>query len=203
MNLMWMAENLKFDYKVNGSVYGTFCYNNDCKSDSSKIFGRYYTRAAAMDSSGLYSENGAGCGFGKVCTPKLLVRGICPEGWHLPMRSEWDLLYSSMRDSVYSMQAEEIASWPRARDSYGFSALPAGVHVGDFVGKPTSGAAKHPDYIDDAGFAYVGLDARLWTCDNRDKNRAYYWYIGPGMANHTSPYYFGKDSGLSVRCVKD
>ena len=39
----WMAENLNFEYKVDGKIEGNYC-----NSDSCKIYGRYYTWSAAM-----------------------------------------------------------------------------------------------------------------------------------------------------------
>ena len=70
-----MAENLNIDYKVDGSIYGT--YTN---TDKGEIYGRYYTWAAAMDSAGIYSDNSKGCGDAKPCIVNTPARGICPEG---------------------------------------------------------------------------------------------------------------------------
>ena len=59
----WMAENLDFDYRVEGTTYGA--YTN---TDNGETYGRYYTWAAAMDSAGVYSNNSVGCGYNKTCT---------------------------------------------------------------------------------------------------------------------------------------
>ena len=52
-----------------------------------------------MDSAGLFSEDGNGCGYGVICDyPEpdtanffwyWIVRGVCPAGWHLPNSDEW------------------------------------------------------------------------------------------------------------------
>ena len=124
----WMAENLDFDYKVEGKSYGVF-YN-----DSLKKYGRYYNWAAAMDSAGLYSSDGKGCYsvfFARDeedCTPSYPVHGICPEGWHLPDTTEWRTLFKAMGESAYAMEAVDYKGWPDATDEYGFSALPGGVY---------------------------------------------------------------------------
>lgn len=214
-NQTWMAENLKFEYKVNGSVYGTYCYNNDCKSDSSKIYGRYYTWAAAMDSAGIfdaYGEGpdfivGKGCGFGLVCNPKYImwdnVPGICPKGWHLPSEREWMIVTREIGDYL-KMQAKGFAAWPEAQDSVGFSVVPAGVFVGDYAGTQPSGKSTPPKDITSEGFTYGGYAARIWSSTDRDCYRALYWFLGPfNGGSMQGNYYFGKDSGLSVRCVKD
>lgn len=81
---IWMAENLNF--KVGNSA----CYDDE-KSNCTK-YGRLYTWGAAIDSVGKYGENAKGCGNGEHCTPIPPVRGICPEGWHLPDTTEWRVL---------------------------------------------------------------------------------------------------------------
>ena len=87
----WMAENLNYEYKVEGESYGNYCNTDDCK-----IYGRFYTWAAAMDSAGVYSLNGKECGKGKTCSPNYPVQGICPKGWHLPDTTEWKTLYKAI-----------------------------------------------------------------------------------------------------------
>ena len=73
---LWMAENLNKD------IDNSFCYNN--VSENCDMYGRLYSWSGAMDSAGVYSTNGKGCGLESDCTPTYPVRGICPEGWHLP-----------------------------------------------------------------------------------------------------------------------
>jgi len=123
----WMAENLNFDYKVDGVTYGNSTY----ETDNGDFYGRLYTWAAAMDSVGVYSRNSIECGFGRTCTIKTPARGICPEGWHIPSDDEWSTLYSAMGSSPYAMQAMGDDRWPGATDAYGFSVLPTG-NVGEF-----------------------------------------------------------------------
>lgn len=174
---VWMAENLNLDYKVGGSTYGT--YTN---TDNGETYGRYYTWAAAMDSAGIYSANGKGCGYGKTCSPTYPVRGICPEGWHLPTNSKWNTLYSAMGSSPYAMQAKGYSNWSSATDAYGFSALPAA------------------DYFN-GSFSVVGSSAHFWSADDADfRDEAFYWglYVSGAHFNRSS-----KKGGRSVRCLKD
>lgn len=98
----WMAENLSFEYRVDGEVFENYCYQDDCDSDSSKMFGRYYTWYAAMKS--------------------------CPVGWHLPDTLEWNVLFKIMGMNIHAMQVRGHAAWPKATDAYGFSAIPAGTY---------------------------------------------------------------------------
>ena len=84
----WMAENLNYEYKVEGSTYGNFCYK--LSADSCGKYGRLYTWAAAMDTAT------TGCGRGAACSASSgRVQGVCPNGWHLPDSAEWEALFGS------------------------------------------------------------------------------------------------------------
>ena len=72
----WMAENLNYE------IANSSCKDNS--ADSCARYGRLYLWSTAMDSAGFFSTNGLGCGNGLTCSPEYPVRGICPEGWHLP-----------------------------------------------------------------------------------------------------------------------
>ena len=87
-NEVWMAEDLDFEYRVKGAIYGNI----------ETSFGREYTWAAAMDSAGVYSAAGAGCGDRKTCSANGRVRGVCPEGWYLPSDSDWVKLINTVED---------------------------------------------------------------------------------------------------------
>lgn len=189
----WMAENLNFEYKVEGATYGNLCNTDGCK-----IFGRYYTWAAAMDSAGVYSSNGIGCGIGKKCSPTYPVRGICPEGWHLPDVDEWLVLERTIGRSSSAMQAKGYEEWNNATDFYGFSALPVGFYVYD---------------VDNGGvFGNYQFDGEAFFWNSYDGSGGgfpYYFYLSPFGTKYTSdilqrfPQYEYKDFSFSVRCVKD
>ena len=88
----WMVDFLSFDYPA---------METKCPEDEENLCysrGRLYTWAAAMDSVGLYSKDGLGCGYGKSCSIPAKVRGICPSGWRLPSVSD---SYSSGALSAY------------------------------------------------------------------------------------------------------
>jgi uncharacterized protein (TIGR02145 family) len=138
-----------------------------------------------MDSAGVYSTNGKGCGHNKTCSTTEPVRGICPEGWHLPNRNEWKSFYSAIGSSPYAMQAKIYAGWKGATDAYGFSASPAGLYSG-------------------GGFSYVGTSTYFWSSTEDNQYRALYWYLTTKEAYIYSLFGdTGKPYGKSVRCIKD
>lgn len=90
----WMAENLNYDYKVDGESYGNYCNAEDC----STTYGRSYTWVVALEA--------------------------CPKGWHLPDTTEWRTLYKAIGNDPYAMQAKGYEVWKDATNASGFSALP-------------------------------------------------------------------------------
>ncbi|PBC67313.1 fibrobacter succinogenes major paralogous domain-containing protein [Fibrobacter sp. UWS1] len=135
----WMAENLNYAYKGKTSTFdsSSFCYDDD-PTNCSK-YGRLYLWSAAMDSAGTWSTNGKGCGNGKFCLPTYPVRGVCPEGWHLPTEEDFRILSRGTgatwdERNFYYIDAgkylKSTSGWNdngNGTDAYGFSALPAGI----------------------------------------------------------------------------
>ena len=196
----WMAENLNFEYRVDGSVYGNKCDKEEYEydglfegslqnSEDCSLFGRLYTWAAAMDSAAVYSTDGQNCGYGKVCSRRPPIRGACPEGWHLPDSTEWKNLYAAVGESPQAMQALDSDEWTRATDAFGF-------------------AAKANFYnIDSTGYSYYtafwGSTEILPSRECHDSSIcADYWILSNETAG-LSLFFGKKDDFSSVRCVKD
>ncbi|MCQ2303191.1 MAG: fibrobacter succinogenes major paralogous domain-containing protein, partial [Bacteroidales bacterium] len=174
----WMAENLNYDY--NEGTAKSYCYNNN--PDSCAKYGRLYTWTAAMDSAAVFSTTGKGCGYGKTCSASGVVRGVCPEGWHLPSGSEFETLMKTVGSSVAATKLKSTYGWKSGNgtDDYGFSALPAGLYNG--------------------GFSNVGSNAYFWSATERSASYAYYWDL---YASNAYLYYNLKGRGFSVRCLQD
>ena len=147
----WMAENLNYAYLQPTADYdsSSFCYENS--EDYCDEYGRLYTWAAAVDSVGRWSTNGKGCGYNKTCTPTYPVRGVCPEGWHLPSTVEIETLIDAVGGYISAgKKLKSTSGWKwneyddldgNGTDDFGFSALPVGdyyynnySHKGDYVG---------------------------------------------------------------------
>ena len=182
-NQVWMAENMNYE------TAGSYCYN-DADSNCTK-YGRLYTWAAAMDSAGTWSANGKGCGYKKTCSPTYPVRGVCPEGWHLPSKAEWETLFNAVGgQSVTGTKLKSTSGWSgwnsngNGTDAFSFSALPAGYRINDGV------------YDDE------GNDAYFWSSTEYYSSYAYRMYLYYGGDDA----YLGDDRkyyGFSVRCLKD
>ncbi|PJJ40176.1 fibrobacter succinogenes major paralogous domain-containing protein [Hallerella succinigenes] len=191
----WMAENLNYaytgvpyNYRGYTSDSTSWCYE-DAPANCTK-YGRLYTWAAAMDSVGEWSTNGRGCGYGSTCSPTLPVRGVCPKGWHLPRRSEWEALFTTVGgSSTAGKKLKSLTGWynsSNGTDAYSFAALPAGLRDG------------YGHYEDEGYYAF------FWSSTERNGYFAYsmaLYYVNDNAFLYT--YDYDNSNGFSVRCVED
>ena len=192
---VWMAENLKVTHYRDGdpiskdvSKYfwmytsnGSYC-NYDNNEDKADSYGALYNWFAIEDS-----------------------RNIAPEGWHVATDEEWKQLEVFLgmdveeanesegigRGSNIGAKLKTTNIWSKDDDGLqngtnesGFSALPAGYRTsqGDFL--------------------FEGFTGNFWTASENGKKYAWdrsltNWYT---TINRN---YADKESGMSVRCVKD
>lgn len=141
------------------AAVGSWCYGND--NMSCNAYGR------------LYEWNAAGA--------------VCPPGWQLPSRQEWDnLVTAAGGSSSAGKKLKSITGWSISSsgfDEYGFSALPGGSR--DSVG----------------AFSGVGVGGYWWTGTPEANGSAYYRYIShefDSMGEHSDAW----SRGFSVRCVQ-
>jgi uncharacterized protein (TIGR02145 family) len=113
---------------------------------------------------------------------------VCPAGWHLPARDEWNYLVEvAGGKNVAGKKLKAKNDWSKngnGTDDFGFSALPGG-------------------YRDTDGSFYLAGDyGYWWTATARGSGNAY----NRGMGYYGDNLYERNDGvgvGLSVRCVGD
>ncbi|MFT6747678.1 MAG: hypothetical protein ACJAZ2_002035 [Glaciecola sp.] len=174
----WMAENLNTSLFANGdsieqvitdslwqvtSNAGYAYYNNDSTRQESLSYGKLYNFNAITDS-----------------------RNMCPQGWHVSTKSDWDDLVQCMNgESRAGIALKDTVVWNApnqelATNESQFTALPQGARteIGEFTNQRF--------------FAYfwgVDDDPRIFSMS----------YISEGVGN----FEVDKRFGGSVRCVKD
>jgi uncharacterized protein (TIGR02145 family) len=125
-------------------------------------------------------------------------QGICPKGWHIPTRAEWQkLIYFvigcesgeclSMTETESGVKLKAVDAWNRGgdgTDDYGFSALPGGSNKRTDIGGPGSD---------------VGFFGYWWMADKPLSMSMSAFQMG--SSNGTSGDYRGV--AYSVRCLKD
>jgi uncharacterized protein (TIGR02145 family) len=115
---------------------------------------------------------------------------ICPEGWHLPSKSEYEVLDKIIGGKkVAGTKLKAASGWNsdgNGTDDYGFSALPGG--LGNSSG----------------GFGCVGNRGNWWSASEDDCNSKYS-YSRLMFYNTRSTYWdiLDKSLFLSLRCVRD
>lgn len=80
------------NYAYNEGSAQSYCYNNS--ADSCAKYGRLWS--VAKDSAGLFDNSGKSCGWGEECSASSPVRGVCPEGWHLPSKADFETRLDSV-----------------------------------------------------------------------------------------------------------
>lgn len=117
-NQVWMAENLRYDAPYSTCSNDTsfirqYCelieHNCEteacCKESLCRTFGRYYS----------IIEGGAE--FGLI--DSALADTICPKGWHIPTKEEWELLENAMK--VSGDNNSNVANRMKSADSEYFA----------------------------------------------------------------------------------
>ena len=149
-----------------------------------------------------------------------VAREVCPEGWHLPSKAEFDTLLSFVKREYEEEQCsladmlKATSGWNygyQGCDKVGFSAVPAG---GKYIE-----IYRAPDYI------YAGYAALFLTSTEYDEHSVYIMqlnlemYTGGSFMHYVHgvslvydyestslegwPHYNTKESEFSVRCLKD
>lgn len=163
----WMAENLNYNIGSEQSA----CVEDD--EGYCSVAGRSYSWVGAMKA----SET---CEL-LECSSKLTSQGICPSGWHIPSKEDWETLSSSVE---YTSLLSSIA-WGEVGEESGFAVLPVPARI-------------------DCGWWGCGYDygyrTRFWTSTEYDGENAYQWNM---EKNEATLVHDLKKMGLYVRCLKD
>ncbi len=161
----WIAENLSTGNMINGnqnqqnnSEIEKYCYEDN--SNNCDTYGGLYQWDEMM----------------QYDTIKFL-KGICPEGWHLPTIEEWNTLIDSTGGPFQAGEALKLGG------SSGFEALMGGY-------RNTNG-----------NFSGEGSNTYYWTSDQNNGNLAYYNMLTQSGSNVQSGYE-EKQKGFSVRCLR-
>ncbi|SHJ46238.1 major paralogous domain-containing protein [Fibrobacter sp. UWP2] len=169
----WMAENL--NYKVNDGVQ-SFCF--DGKAEYCSVGGRLYTWAASVGRTEAECGEGISCYLDASKNVNGELQGVCPDGWHIPVYSEWMTLKSNAETLGNAGQVlSSRTGWGvnSGDDNFGFGALPTGRRY------------SNGGYVSTGGF--------WWSLGGY----SFYSYgTSAGISNSND-----RSHGLSVRCLKN
>jgi uncharacterized protein (TIGR02145 family) len=178
---VWMAENLKTstfsdgteipEVKDAGSWYELttpgFCWYDNDEAANKETYGALYN---------YYSVSSG---------------NLCPAGWHVPSREEWQQLRDVLGDTLTGggkLKEEGTQHWKTpntgALNSMGFTALPAGIRY--FEGT----------------FNSVTFFTSYWSSTEADNDKA--WYLSLYYSDAIAPMNrISKKDGFSLRCIRD
>jgi uncharacterized protein (TIGR02145 family) len=187
----WMTENLNVGTMIlsgqnmaNTGTIEKYCPGN--YEPNCNIYGGLYQWDEAMNYSTVEGS-----------------QGLCPDGFHIPTKSEWDVLYNYLGGIMVAggkIKEAGTVHWkgmyptrPTNRDatnSSGFTALPGGM----------KGAA--------GGMYYIGVDANMWSSTQGwqglpTQGRAAYSGGAMYSVKSATENQFYKKVAISVRCLKD
>lgn len=182
-NLVWFAENL--NWKGAGSGYA--------KADAiGSILGRLYTW---KDATGGVSASGLGKG----------PQGVCPEGWSIPTREDWE-------DLGKALGGENIVfenSWKGLGDNVMVNAKFNGYKFWEYTPEcnpenmfgwaALSAGSCTNNYNHYSGMRSYGF---WWSATDLDEERAFYRYIYYERPDFDVNFTGKENFGASVRCVK-
>ena len=169
----WMAENLNFE-----TAEGSFCFGetaDDKKPGNCKKYGRLYTWTAMINGDTGFKGN---------------YKGICPTGWHLPSKAEWESLIENIGGSdVAGKLLKSTEGWSddaneNGSDAYGFNALPVGFRHSD---------GSYPSFLYVVGF---------WSSTEYTVASDAYC-MSLNLLDEIFSMNDSKDFAYSVRCIQD
>ncbi len=175
-NQCWFKENLNIGTMIKGTerskdngVIEKYCYDDDTSN--------------CTNYGGLYEWNEV-----MQYVKKEGAKGICPSGWHIPTKAEFEALDNYIDNEAAKLidksESDNTSSYKPTNET-GFSALFTGIRDtinGDFFNQ--------------------GKGSIFWSSTEGSNNTVYYMDLF--CSNRRSYFnYNSKNYGFSVRCVKD
>ncbi|WP_321322582.1 fibrobacter succinogenes major paralogous domain-containing protein [Labilibaculum sp.] len=179
---IWLTENLRTTKYANGENIPNIINDDDWQNATSGAWS--------------YHENipDYEVPYGKLYNWFAVIdsRNVCPSGWHVPSDTEWQTLITFLGGSDFAgnkLKETGTAHWQANNDfatnSSGFTALPGGAQSAS------------------PGYSYpIQSLGMFWSTAPVDGENAYGYYLFDSYQSINKQEYI-KQTGLSVRCVKD
>lgn len=177
-NQIWLTSNLKATRYNNGDTIREVTWRNNWASNQGSW--AYY------DFSTSYASRGKLYNYHTVSNSN----GVCPSGWHVPSKTEWETLVSFLGTDSAGTQLKSTSGW----DLYNGSTY-YGTDEHRFNAKPTG-------QLSNFGFSgQLNNHTFYWSSTTQGSSDAYYLQLDSGW---DSPIFDkNKRYGFCIRCIKD
>lgn len=183
----WTADNLRVTHYQNGDPIPLVTEATVWDTLMLSSLGAYcdYNNDSALST--LYT-------YGRLYNYYAVVdsRNLCPLGWHVPSDAEWTTLGTYLGGDLIAggkMKETGTTHWASpntdATNSSGFNGLPGGYRIAY-----------------DGSYSSMGTYGYWWTWTSYDSGFAWFRSLVYNYAS-LNPSNLSKQSGMSVRCVKD
>ena len=195
----WLKENMNIGTHIDASVTQAdnavierYCYNND--TNMCNVYGGLYQWAEAVQYlSGVTNTT-------HWITPvPTVVQGICPSGWHLPTKTEWDALSAYLGGTVLAGGKLKSTSTASTSDTTGWFRMPTTMATN------TSGFSMLPSGGLDPTYGFINKNAytNIWTITKGSLANAAYMFGGAYNYTNTLSGQILKVNAIPVRCIKN
>lgn len=214
VNFMSWSFGIPKEFHFNPDInYGAMTDNRDGKVYRTVKIGEQTWMAENLNYAGdgighCYNDIPENCDVGGRLYKWDVAKEVCPEGWHLPSKKEFETLFSTverMHDEEECSLADMFKAtsgwvnfyWQHTQglDKVGFSAVPAGgKHILSY---------REPEYN------HSGHSAYFLSSTEYSEGRVYVMLVRDDEAavvddyDEGNPHYSTKESEFSVRCLKD
>jgi uncharacterized protein (TIGR02145 family) len=180
-NQVWMTENLRTTRFNDGTEIPLVTGNQEWRNLVSPGYCWYNNNNQESDKDNF----GALYNWHAVRTGKL-----CPSGWHVPDREEWNALINFSGDDIAGISLKDTGNifWnshdQEATNSTGFTARPGGIRW------------------DLGQFSDLGIRGRWWSTTEYNSSNVWNTSMSSSYKRVTGSL-DDKNNGYSVRCIKD
>jgi uncharacterized protein (TIGR02145 family) len=200
-NQVWMTENLRSTKYNDGSIIPSITDNEVWRSASSAAYSWYNNDPGNKELYGAY--------YNWYVVDKSMNgnKNVCPSGWHIPIKSEWEVFLNYLSQNGYGFEgngesiAKSIAAtsgWVStsgeslvgndqpSNNSSGFNGVPAGTRSYN------------------GSFAVFSYWAGWWSQTNNYSLSYTSWYVViTNVDNKPRTIALNQTYGASIRCMKD
>ncbi|MBR4535522.1 MAG: hypothetical protein IKO62_02560 [Bacteroidales bacterium] len=177
----WMKENIRSTHYSDGTEVGDYSHVNGSSSNDATL-GLLYSWSVALNGGNFSNTNPSG------------VQGICPTGWHVPSKAEWEQLKNYLGSHSQFVCGGNITKIAKAlADTIGWNESEDACDAGNDQGSNNAtGFTAH---------STNGTYADFWSSTSYSEDAVYEYYLS---AYDERLMYGGSGaSNYSVRCVKD